>query len=124
MPDLSDALLDAQRDLLETSQLIGMKSVETGVRLVELNVRLLNDWHDSAAAGQGGSPVPDLSALGDYLQQLGGLWMSAGGDIARLLQRQAEGLQNFFSAMFSAGLQVPGTVAAAQHNSAAAAAAA
>ena len=115
MPDASETLLDAQRTLLETSQLLGMKGLEAGVKLFDLNMRTLRDLRDTAAVpGNGTGAALELAGPSGYLQQLSELCTSTGSEIARLLQRQAEGLQALFGALFLMGGRLPEAMAVAQ----------
>ena len=114
MPVASETLLDAQRTLLETSQLIGMKGLETGVKLLDLNMRTLRDLRDTTAVpGNGAGAALELAGPSGYLQQLSELCMSTGSEIARLLQRQAEGMQALLGALFASGWRLPDALPAA-----------
>ena len=53
--DAYETLLDAQRTQLETSQLIGMKGLETGLKLLDLNKRKLLDLRDTTPEPRNGA---------------------------------------------------------------------
>lgn len=118
MPDTSANLLEAQRAVIETAQLIGLKALDTTVKLMDLNIRTLREMRasveDHGKGGNGSLASGELSALAGYLQQAAALWVNSGSEVAELLRRQGEGVQAAMVEMVTAGWRLPSGVPGAR----------
>ncbi|WP_157991514.1 phasin family protein [Caldimonas tepidiphila] len=120
-----ERLVNAQRALFETSQNLGLKSIEGAARLFELNVQTMSSMlgsggdrmagmagGDGASAMQAGTSLmqADGKALASYTRQVMEIVSSTNGEIARLIQQQAASLQSLASEMMNATMNAaPGT---------------
>ena len=118
MPATSERILGAQRALLQTSQDIGLKTLDGVARLVELNMQAMRtvlaaggDRMGSlgrpgaaaaAATASFASMQSESAASASYLRQISELAASTGSELVTLMQRQAIAWQSLANELTAA----------------------
>ena len=113
----SDRILGAQRALLQTSQDVGLRTLDGVARLFEINVQATRTLLAAGADRLGSTAQPDAAgaaaagllftqsgpnAAASYLRQVTDLASSTGMELAHLLQEQAIALQSLISELTAA----------------------